>query len=186
MRRFSLGRWFGHVEQPISVLTAPPAGTEPETAEAQFELGRQSAEGAGQLQDYFRATAYYLKAAERGHTGAQFNLGLMFGQGKGLVRDETASMFWLRKAALRGHAGAQYHVGVKLHRASKSVRPPEAAECRIEAFKWTQLALGQGYRGADAACEFVALGMTQTEVDEAMRRAGLFAPDHANPTASVG
>ena len=180
-----LGRWLGHSEKPAWNLHEPPIAAESETAEAQFELGRQSAEGAGTLQTYSEALKHYLKAAEQGHGAAQFNLGLLYEQGKGVPRNETTALMWLRKAADRGHAGAQYHVGVKLHRASKSVRQPEASECRTEAFKWLQLAFSQGYRGADAAREFVALGMTWAEVAEGGRRAVGFAAAQVKPGADA-
>ena len=52
--------------------------------------------------------------------------------------------------------------------------PPEASECRIEAFKWLALAVAQGHRGSESAREFVALNMTREEVAEGGRRAMTF------------
>jgi TPR repeat protein len=81
---------------------------------------------------------------------------------------------WLRKAAKLGHPGAQYHLGVREHRASKSGCPPGASEYRFEALTWMLLAIAQGFLGAESAREFVALGMTRDEVDEARRKAVAF------------
>src|SRR5512140_1470150 len=181
----SFGRWLGRSGKSASDSTAERQAAEPDDAESQFSLGRELADGEGQAQDYVRAAQWYLKAAGQGHCVAQFNLGLMYGQGKGVRRDEATAGMWLRKAAESGHAGAQYQVGVRQHRASKSGPPPEASECRIEAFKWLELAVTQGYRGSETAREFVALGMTQGEVAEGGRRAVAFAAQ-ARPIVAAG
>jgi len=156
-----------------------------EDAESQFKLGWGFAARDGAPDDYVQAAEWYLKAARQGHSVAQFNLGLMYGQGQGVVRNQATAEMWLRKAAELGHAGAQYHVGVGAHRASKAVQPSEASECRIEAFKWLQLAVVPGYRGAESAREFVALGMTRDEVDEGGRRAVAFLAGSRTPSIRV-
>lgn len=181
----SFGRWWGRSGKPALNSTVERQAAEPEDAESQFDLGRELAGVEGEAQDYAGAAQWYLKAAGQGHCVAQFSLGLMYGQGQGVRRDEASAGMWLRKAAESGHAGAQYHVGVRQHRASKSGPLPEASECRIEAFKWLELAVMQAYRGSESAREFVALGMTQGEVDEGGRRAAAFAAGRARPVAPV-
>ena len=166
--------------------SAPLPAAEPEDAESQFNLGLRFADGNGETADYAEALKWYVKAAGQGHCVAQYHLGLMYGRGQGAQRDNATAGMWLRKAAELGHAGAQYHVGLRQHRASKSGQPPEASECRIEAFKWLQLAMGQGGREAESAREFVALGMTREEVDEAGRRATAFAASGAQPNPVGG
>ncbi len=175
--RVFLSPWLGRLLKPsLNATTDQPAAL-PEDAESQFNLGWRLAGADGPIHDYPQAVEWYLKAAGQGHSVAQFNLGLMYGQGQGVARNEAAAGMWLRKAAELGHPGAQYHVGVGQHRASKSAQRSDASECRIEAFKWLQLAVVPGYRGAESAREFVALGMTRAEVDEGGRRAVAFAAD---------
>jgi TPR repeat protein len=167
-------RWLGGAGKPALIQSSESHPSEPEDAEAQFQLGRSLGEGEDTSRDYGRAAGYYLKAAAQGHLEAQFNLGLMFGQGKGVLRNEASALVWLRKAAEQGHPGAQYHLGVNLYRASKHAALSEASQERIEAYKYVQRALTRGYRAAESALEFMALGMTRQEVEEGGRRAVSF------------
>lgn len=179
----SFGRWLGGSGKPALSSTAERQADSPDDAESQFNLGQRFAGGADEVHDYARAAEWYLKAAGQGHCVAQFNLGLMYGQGQGVRRNEATAGMWLLKAAELGHAGAQYNVGVRQHRASKSGPQPEASECRIEAFKWLELAVAQGCRGSESAREFVALSMTREEVAEGHRRAAAFTAGRARPRA---
>jgi len=174
------GRWLGRSGQSVTNTTNDEKTIEPTDAESQFDLARKLA-GEGASQNLAQAAECYLKAANQGHSVAQFNLGMMYGQGQGVVRDQMTALMWLRKAAELGHATAQYHVGVRQHRASKGRPLAEASECRMEAFKWLELAVAQGHRGSAAALEFVALNMTREEVNEGGRRALTFAADRAKP-----
>lgn len=148
-------------------------------AEAQFSLGVKFA-GLGPAQDYAQAAHWYLKAADQSHPLAQFNLGMMYAAGQGVPRDATKSMEWMQKAAHLGDAGAQHYIGIKHHRASLDGLPETAPESRIEAYKWLQLASAQGYRSAEAAWAFVALGMTRQDIADANRRIAAFVPAQAN------
>jgi len=169
-----IDRWLGRPGK-SALSSTPDRGTSaPEDAESQFDLGRQFSDGENGDPDFGQAAVWYLKAAEQGHGLAQFSLGMIYGQGHGVRRDEIAAAMWLRKAAERGHAGAQYHLGVRQHHASKRMLPTEASERRIDAFKWLQLAVAQGYHGSESAREFVALNMTREEVGEGARRATTF------------
>lgn len=181
-----LRRWLGRSAKPALNSTAGQPAAAPGDAESQFNLGQRFAGGNGEAPDHAQAAEWYLKAAGQGHCVAQFHLGLMYGQGQGVQRDDAAAGMWLRQAAELGHAGAQYHVGLRQHRASKSGQLPEASECRIEAFKWLQLAMAQGGREVESAREFVALGMTREEVDEGGRRAMAFAVGGAKPGPAAG
>jgi TPR repeat protein len=147
------------------------ANTPPSDAEALYQQGLKLANGESVARDYRQAAEYYQKAATQGHSAAQFDLGLMYWQGRGVPRDEAAASLWLRKAAEQGHAGAQYQVGLRRHRAGKSCPEPEASECRVEAFKWLQLAMAQGHQASRTAREFLALDMTREEVAEGGKRA---------------
>ncbi len=138
-------------------------------AEAQFSLAQRLS--AGDDSDQAQAVQWYRQAAEQGHCAAQFHLAQMHAQGKGGVRDEAAALLWLRRAAEAGHGGAQYHLGVRLYRASKGKIGSEASELRIESLRLLHQAVAQSWRGAEAAREFVLLGMTKREAAEGEHRA---------------
>ena len=159
--------------------TAGPAPnpTSPAPSEAQFLKGLNFASGQGVAQDYVQAAKCYTEAAEQGHARAQLNLATMYEHGQGVTRDEAKALMWLTKAANLGNAAAQHRLGVQQHLACRAGRPGPAVEGRIEALKWVQLSASQGCRGAESACEFVALGMTREEVAESGRRVAAFMPD---------
>jgi TPR repeat protein len=122
------------------------------------------------------AVISYRKAAERGHAMAQSNLGLMYSKGDGIGRDEGQARHWFGRAAAQGHATAQFHLGNRCHRASLALAGLEAREARIEAFKWFELAIAQGYPNADASRERVNIVMSGEEVAESHRRIDAFVP----------
>jgi len=155
-------------------LAPTPAGEE------QFLKGLSFANGEGDAQDYAQAAQCYTEAATQGHSLAQLNLAALFERGQGVTRDEAMALMWLTKAATLGNAAAQYRLGVHEHLACRTGWTGPAGEGRIEALKWVRLSAAQGYRGAENACEFVALGMTREEVAEGGRRAAAFrlSPEH--------
>ncbi len=165
-------RWFAHRNAlPEETIHNQADSNESET---QFLQGVKFASGQGAAQDYAQAAKWYAQAAEQNHKLAQFNLAMMFEQGQGVARNEATSLMWMRKAAELGDAGAQYKLGVQQHLTCREGRQGAATEGRIEALKWVQLSAAQGYRGAQRACEFVALGMTREEVAEGGRRVTAF------------
>jgi TPR repeat protein len=142
-------------------------------AQAQFWLGFKLAYD-GTAESFSKAGQWYRKAAEQGHALAQFNLGVMYSRGQGVERDRDLASFWITKAAERGDCGAQYMLGMNHNRLSLDQQPAKAAESRIEAFKWLQLAAAQGYGDSSAGCDLVAMGMTIESVKEGRRRAEAF------------
>ena len=145
-------------------------------AEAQFLKGLAFEGGKGVLQDYAQAAHWYAQAAEQNHNLAQLNLAMLYGQGQGVERNEAKSLMWLTRAAQLGNAAAQYRLGVHKHLACRKGLVGAVTESRIEALKWVRLSAVQGYRPAESACEFVALGMTREEVAEsALRVSGFIA-----------
>jgi len=143
-------------------------------ADAQFGLGLKYSAGTGFAQDFAQAAEWYRKAADQNHALAQFNLAVMFDSGQGVPQDHTAALVWIRKAAEGGDAGAQFSLGTRYHRSSVDSRQMDSAESRVEAYKWFHLAAAQGYKGSDAACERVTLGMTREEVTDGNQRAAAF------------
>lgn len=185
MGKSFFGRLFGGV--PESGLKPEPVIPSAETVEAdlQFQQGRRLFDGDGVPASQVQAAECYRKAAGQGHPAAQYNLGMMYGQGQGMPRDEECAGMWLGRAAALGYPAAQYQVGVGHHRTSRRSDAANASESRIEAFKWLKLAVGQGYKAAASAWEFVVLGMTQAEVDEGRRRVSEFVSGVKKPAVSV-
>ena len=156
-----------------SNLKTITAKAEQGDSEAQFGLGLMFS-SIGEAQDYAAAAQWYLKAAQLDHPLAQFNLAQMYAKGQGVERNDQEALVWMRKAADQGDAGAQFELGSRNHRFSVRPSDPDAAEFRIEAYKWFYLAAAQGYNRAAAASERVTLGMTHEEVAEGEHRIGLF------------
>ena len=156
----------------IASNPSPPAG-----AEAQFLRGLSFASGRGIAQDYVQPAQCYSEAAEQNHSSAELHLALLCRQGQGAARDEAKFLMWLTKAANQGNAAAQYWLGVQQYLVCRNSSKGATAEGRIEALKWVRLSAAQAYRGAEGACQFVALGMTREEVAEGGRRAAAFAAD---------
>lgn len=58
--------------------------------------------------DYAGALQWYLKAAEKGHSGAEYSIGWLYEQGgNGVARDYQKAMDWYRRAAAHGSRAAQ-------------------------------------------------------------------------------
>ena len=168
-------RWLNLSTSPSAELAPKPSFTA--DGEAQFLRGLSFASGQGVAQDYVRAAQCYTEAAEQRHSQAQLNLAMLYEQGQGVTRDEARALTWLTKAASLGNAAAQYRLGVQQHLACRTGGPGQAVEGRIEALKWVRLSAAQRHRGAESACEFVALDMTREEVAESARRAAAFMPN---------
>ena len=168
----SLRRWVNRsITSKAEIVPNPSAAAR---TEALFLRGSSFASGQGVPQDYIQAAQCYTEAAEQGHSVAQMNLAALYERGQGVTRDEVKALMWLTKAANLGNAVAQYRLGVQEHLACRVRQAGAAVEGRIEALKWVRLSAAQGYRGAENACEFVALGMTREEVTEGSRRADAF------------
>ena len=170
----SLRQWVNRSTTPSAELT--PNSSTPASAEELFLQGLSYASGQGVAQDYGQAAQRYTEAAEQGHSVAQLNLAALYERGQGVTRDEGRARMWLTKAATLGNAAAQYRLGVQEHLACRTSGAGAVVEGRIEALKWVRLSAAQGYRGAENACEFVALTMTREEVAEGGRRAAAFLP----------
>lgn len=166
---------------PNSIQTLADQGD----AGAQFALGVSYSAVEGDPQRLELAVEWYRKAAHQNHRLAQFNLGMMFAMGQGVPRDDAAASQWLRRAAEGGDAGAQFQLGNRCHRGSFSQMVSEAAELRIEAFKWFQLAATQGYGNATDCRDRVTVRMSGQEVTEGYERAARFLAARADSPGEV-
>ena len=156
------------------VATTAPPDTVCVDADMQFHLGLKFAGSDGRAPDYAQAAEWYRKAAEQNHSLAQFNLGMMYSDGRGVARDAVQSRMWYAKAAQQGEAGAQFNLGNSCHHTSFRQVPADAAESRIEAYKWYRLAAAQGYQGSEMAHAILTLNMTPADVAAGKRRVAAF------------
>jgi hypothetical protein len=163
----------------LEVETTPVPVADRNDAEVQFGLGMQCASGEGVPQDYALAAEWYRKAAAQSHSLAQFNLGVMYAAGQGVEQDDAQSMSWFQKAARQGDAGAQFKLGRGHFCLSIRGLPQDAAESRIEAYKWYRLATAQGYRSTDAYHVGLILKMTRADVALGADRATHFVAEKA-------
>jgi TPR repeat protein len=172
MDKSSHHEMFSHPQSPASETVPPVAGHG--DAEAQFNLGLKFASGKGAAQDFVQAAECYRKAAEQSHSLAQFNLGVMCAEGQGFAPDAAQSLVWFGKAAQQGDAGAQYRLGDSCHRASFEQVPADAAESRIEAYKWYRLAAAQGYKNSETAYATLSIKMSWADVAAGNERVAAF------------
>ncbi len=157
-----------------SNLAALLAKADKGDANAQFSLGLHYSTANDDTLDFAQAAHWYRMAADQQHTLAQFNLGMLYERGQGMVEPDTVATDWIRKSAEGGDAGGQHHLGIRCHRDSLKPVDPDNAECRIEAYKWLQLAAAQEYGDSLTACQRLTLTMSQEEVDEGNRRVSAF------------
>lgn len=106
--------------------------------EAQFRMGYKYASGTGVATNYKLAWEWYLKAAEKKHSGAMNNLGVMCEHGNGVPIDYKKAMEWYRKAAELGNGYALSNIG-SLYESGRGV-----AASKEEAFKWYQKSADKG------------------------------------------
>ena len=172
-------KYFSHPQKPEPKVTPPNADFG--DADVQFGMGLKFANGEGVTRDYAQAAEWYHKAADQSHSLAQFNLGMMYAHGQGVSRDATQSVMWFGRAAQQGDAGAQFNLGESCHRAGLQGARQDAAESRIEAYKWYRLAAAQGYQDSETAYTTLTLNMTREDVAAGNRRVADFKvekPEH--------
>lgn len=143
-------------------------------AEAQFALALYFSAGPAP-QNYTAAMHWYQLAADQNHRLAQFNLGQMFAHGHGMPKSDSMAVMWIRRAANGGDAGAQFNLGDRYARACQHGSEMDAAESRIESYKWFTLAAGQNYRDALLRSDSATMKMTREEVTEGNQRIKAFA-----------
>ena len=71
-------------------------------AEAQYLTGLMFMHGAGELQDFEQAAAWFGKAAAQDHGYAQYSLGVLYEAGLGVKHSQGEAMLWFRRAANQG------------------------------------------------------------------------------------
>jgi hypothetical protein len=71
-------------------------------------------------------------------------------------------------------------MGKRLSRADRAHSEEDAADARVEAYKWFCLAAAQGYLGAVTQMERMTLRMSLLEVTNGNKRCGNFVPTGGN------
>ena len=99
--------------------------SEPEDAQAQFELGRRYFYGKGVPQDCAEAVRWFRKAAEQEHAEAQYYLGKCYDNSLGVQLNKDKSNQWLRKAAEQGLTKAKFRLVVDTDRYLLYSKPSE-------------------------------------------------------------
>lgn len=88
-------------------------------AEAEFELGRRYALGAGVDRDFAEAVKWYRMAAEKGHAKAQYNLGSCYQYGLGVETSKDEAQKWHAMGAKNGFDPKKDY-NAKLYQAQRS------------------------------------------------------------------
>ena len=98
--------------------------------------------------------------------------------------DEAQSLLWIQRAAHLGDPGAQYSLGITRHRTrlNRLLKPENASESRIEAYKWLQLVATQGYKDSDTVWRQMTAQMTREDVADGNRRVAAFVATRPNVT----
>lgn len=121
---------------------------------------------SGQPQDYGRAFALLLKAAEAGNANAQNTVGTMLRDAKGAKSNWKEAEAWFRKAAGQDHAKAQSNLGLLL-----AGQPKEDRAAKIEALKWLMVADLRGEITAKKALDEILEKTPAEDAAEARRQA---------------
>ena len=80
-------------------------------AQAQYEVGRQYAQGAPNPANDVVACQWYGLAAEQGHADAQCALAAMYLTGRGVAKNERLAFDLFEHSAAQGHSQAQWNLG---------------------------------------------------------------------------
>jgi S1-C subfamily serine protease len=139
-------------------------------AHAQLYLGFMYYQGQGVPQDSKEGLRWYRLAAEQGDAFAQHMLGLLYATGQGVPQDSKEALRWVRLAAEQGHAYSQGMLG------SMYYRGEGVPQDYVQAHMWLNLAAAQGDKLASEARALVVGKMSQSQIEEAQRRAREWKP----------
>jgi TPR repeat protein len=115
------------------------------SAQAQYLLGQQYAQGKGLAKNLEQAFLCYERAAQQGLAEAEAALGVAYRNGLGTDKDFKQAFHWLQKAAEQGNAQAQWNLGAIYASGGSGVK-----QDMKQAFVWCQRAADQGFVAAQA------------------------------------
>ncbi len=129
-------------ETPPSLAT-PITATDPENADAQFQLARAYLHGNGVPKDPKKSFDLMNAAAAKGHADATGSVGYFYSVGLGVPKNEKQATDWFRKGAEMGSAKAQFNYGKSLlDDKSGATKSPEVLQ--TEGIEWVKKAADQG------------------------------------------
>lgn len=143
-------------------------------ADAQYDIGRRYAQGAGVWQSYPEAAKWYLKAAHQGHAEAQLSIGILYEEGTGVPRDLSKAAHWYRKCAEQGDGRAQMRLGYA-YGTGQGV-----AVDHVEAYLWYSLAAKQGDKMARLNQKAAADRLTSADLARAQKLVRDWKPSRPN------
>ncbi|MDR0563269.1 MAG: tetratricopeptide repeat protein [Spirochaetaceae bacterium] len=117
------------VSAPPKVSPKPESAnsSEPQDAQAQFQLGLRYENGWGVDKNAEEAAYWYAQAAKQGLAEAQYNLGFCYANGEGVGKNIVEAVKWYAKAAEQGLAQAQGILGQCYHKGNGVAQDTEKA-----------------------------------------------------------
>jgi hypothetical protein len=97
----------GTPSDPVTARAMFAKAAENNSAEAQYQLGLMTADGAGGPKDDAAARALFEKSAAQGHAGALLQMGAFAQSGRGGPQDSSAAKAYYEKAAALGNEEAK-------------------------------------------------------------------------------
>lgn len=117
----------------------------PNSADAQYELGKQYLAGDGVSRDMDQGFDLLVKAARKGHSEAQYAVGVCYLKGRGVEKDQSTAISWIRKSAEKGCAKAQCLLGLIYFEGESVDKNTE------QGFAWMSKSAEQGLEDAQCA-----------------------------------
>lgn len=160
----------------LAMLSHPAwAVGEPDTAQAQFDLGVAYDLGQGMRQDTAQACRWYRRAGEQGLVLGQFNTAIMYDAGRCGPRDAKAAAEWYGRAAASGYARAEYNLA-QMYATGDGV-PRNPAQAAV----WYGEAARHGVTAAADALRAVSAPAVRATGDLRLRPAVALAPRQVIP-----
>lgn len=100
------------VDAPVEILIAEPDFIGTSETSALFKQAKKYHDGDGVQQDFSRAHALYLEAAQKGNNSAKINLGYLYFMGEGVDQDYGEARNWYLSAAKNGSKDAQLNLAM--------------------------------------------------------------------------
>jgi DnaJ-like protein/Sel1 repeat-containing protein len=158
-----------------------------------FLIGQAFYFGQNRPKNFNEAAKHITKSAQLGYDKAQVLLGQMYYRGEGVSKDISVAVEWSIKAAEQGHRVAQHFLGVLysedfgsslLAKAISKTVDWKIGDSKIEAYKWFNLAVTNGYAQSRSGIDKVSFCLTQGQINEARVRASKFYPTYPNISVS--
>lgn len=133
--------------------------------ESYFQIGFRYYMGDGVPKDLVKASAYFLKAAGKGHADSEFFLGSIYKKGEGVPKDSNKAFEWFLKAAVQNDFVSQYEIG-RMYLEGDGV--PRNA---ILAYAWLNLAAARNNTAAIELRDRLDAQMASGDIAKAQRLA---------------